>query len=74
MAEDARELSDSSPAPPREEGSDEQFAAVPLGDEEGVVEVEEEEASDPGMSTSTPATPATPYEPSPRPRRRPRRS
>ncbi|OQU82107.1 hypothetical protein SORBI_3006G173200 [Sorghum bicolor] len=73
MAEDARELSDSSPAPPpREEGSDEQFAAVPLGDEAGVVEVEEEAASDPGMSTGTPSTPATPYEPSPRPRRRPR--
>ncbi|CAD6262751.1 unnamed protein product [Miscanthus lutarioriparius] len=67
MAEDARELPDSSPAPPREEGSEEQFAAVPLGDEEGVVE--EEAASDPGMSTGTPATP---YEPSPRPRLRPR--
>ncbi|WVZ86675.1 hypothetical protein U9M48_033424 [Paspalum notatum var. saurae] len=70
MAEDARELPEpSTPPPPREEeGSEELFAAVPLGDDAGV---EEAAAPDPGMSTSTPATPATPYEPSPRPRRRP---
>ncbi|XP_062226373.1 BEACH domain-containing protein C2 isoform X2 [Phragmites australis] len=68
MAEDAHELSDSSPpapAPPREQGSEEQFAAVPLADEVGV----EEAASDPGMGMETPATP---YEPSPQPKRRPR--
>uniref|UniRef100_K3Y4M0 BEACH domain-containing protein C2 n=1 Tax=Setaria italica TaxID=4555 RepID=K3Y4M0_SETIT len=78
MAEDAREVSDSSsppaPAPPTprpEEGSEEeQFEAVALGDEAGVEE--EEPASVPGMGASTPATPVTPYEPSPRPRRPPR--
>lgn len=68
MAENARESHSSPPPPQREEGSEEQFAAVPLGDE---ADVEEAAASDPGMSTSTPAMPPTPHEPSPRPRRRP---
>jgi hypothetical protein len=71
MAEDAREVPDSSSSPPPrpEDGSEEeQFEAVALVDDAGV---EEEVASDPGMGTSTPATPATPYEPSPRPRRPP---
>nr|CAB3487887.1 unnamed protein product [Digitaria exilis] len=76
MAEDASESPDSSPrpaAPPtptREEGSEETFEAVALGEEAAVEE--EAVALDPGMGASTPATPVTPYEPSPRPRRRPR--
>ncbi|KAK3141841.1 hypothetical protein QOZ80_4BG0338950 [Eleusine coracana subsp. coracana] len=65
MADDAREVSDSSPPPPREQGSEEGFAPVPLDDEAGAAEA----PSDPGMDTSTPATP---YGPSPPPRRRPR--
>ncbi|GJN26784.1 hypothetical protein PR202_gb14744 [Eleusine coracana subsp. coracana] len=35
MADDAREVSDSSPPPPREQGSEEGFAPVPLDDEAG---------------------------------------
>ena len=62
MADDAaRELSDSSssPLPSREQGSEEWFEPVPLGDEVGAPEA----PPDPRMDASTPATPATPYEP-----------
>ncbi|TVU14942.1 hypothetical protein EJB05_38439 [Eragrostis curvula] len=57
MADDARDLSDSSsplPPTPREQGSEEQYALVPLGDEAGGAA---EPPSDPGMGDSTPATP-----------------
>ncbi|KAL6903365.1 hypothetical protein ACP4OV_004178 [Aristida adscensionis] len=59
MADDAPELSDSSPPlpPPPEQAA--AVAAVPVAEEMGAEEAEE----DPGMSTATPATPATPYEP-----------
>ncbi|KAL6652262.1 hypothetical protein ACP70R_011187 [Stipagrostis hirtigluma subsp. patula] len=60
MADDARELSDSSPPAPREQGSGEQPPAVPLAGEMGA---EEAATEDPGMGTGTPATPAAPYEP-----------
>ncbi|KAG8065669.1 hypothetical protein GUJ93_ZPchr0004g38461, partial [Zizania palustris] len=72
MAEDPRELSDSTLELPREQGSEGQFSAVPLADEV----CSEERASDPDMSMGTAVT-LMQSEPSPLPsppqrRRRPR--
>ncbi|KAL5215610.1 hypothetical protein ABZP36_007011 [Zizania latifolia] len=68
MAEDPRELSDSSPEPPRGQGSEEQFSAVSLADEVCA----EERASDTDISTGTPVT-TMQSEPSPLPSPLPRR-